>query len=1253
MNSAIYLKEGILTCLQSNDFRQIKIFYFNLKLEIVCVKTIEQDFPFETKIRTICFVKVNSENANKRVLCMILHQSTENMSYYKITLSQEGFTIENTLAKAINDKNQYKSVTKVQSAHNSTIMYQKADGELGLITFFIANDQIVLKKMCIMPNLFQIINSQSNIGDFCVELSEIGYIIFLVKESNWDTLLCYEITNLTKLSNTNSVDIIESFKSPKFQEIFIKSYDWIGCLARIPGSSQFCISSYNKKESTSPYLLEIKNCSNITLAYIKQYAPIKKIICIKSFFLAVFYSNNPNENHQSKLLLTQYKDEETSMQDNIKPVCIEDYRIFYYDEICLDNIEFSVINDNLFLHAMSYFNEMLVYKVINAEHLFSSKRPRQIESLQKPLGSSIDYSEMMSREKENSQWKIRNSKYFPKNKSCILLSSLGFTTELLSLKLKNSSDLHLIDVDYFNGIPLTVFDGFLLLSNQGFETSSSINSTIRFIISSSLLNLSLVLMFTFEINNVSSQNATKKLKIKVEDTNLLNIIQTDITKSMTSVISQTNEFDSSFDTPEIIGIVSGENLMNDLQICGNTTLKLVIFRNRINFYKSDYDLDKSTLLCEWDLVKYYGFDLELTDCCVTKNNLLLLFLTQIHIFTFSNNFDPSNFEKENITRKIYKLEYEMSKILSQDANTSNSLSSMGSGLKIWIKSDVQDYGEIMMLNELGNAEVQARVPTIENCDNSSVIYTCDILSFKSKSNKIICMTDIAGSTFIIVVLDDYLNSKKNKNYLHTRKDNIRCFFNKGSTNCNYFLAFNCNKRSVAICKYYDLQDMGEFDNLFDPLISLNYSIELNIDSLFSPIRILQTETNSFKLILKDSENYFYELDLFWNDFQIKLQQRKEKNTSDINTKAEKSLVKYIKGEYIDSKFVSESKSNLSSIAESKVLDVKVCLAIDTGNDQKILQINKELDTLHIINLETNFFQSFNVFIQEQVSTSNENGCKENYYNLLLKTTHTNNDQNFSQIKYRTLRNEGKVVESSQFDCKFLESEIIEDKLIYISNTFYIALVVDEISNNLNLVIFDIEKQTIDGKFTIGKYEKLNSPKSNFVDAKVLKYYKNSFDDKKETVKIILFFTNKVEILICEYPRNFVVTKRWDCGKSVQIHDIIDSSDCYLSDSIYFQANVTENSNNTNFLLEDSAIMVEKSIVIPNQEAKKPCLYEFILKMENNDYFCEAINISKDDEIKAVYPLIRENYKMSNLVINQENEVFIWKRNSEPLTKFKI
>ena len=65
-------------------------------------------------------------------------------------------------------------------------------------------------------------------------------------------------------------------------------------------------------------------------------------------------------------------------------------------------------------------------------------------------------------------------------------------------------------------------------------------------------------------------------------------------------------------------------------------MQLVVFRSKINFYKSDADIDQGSQICEWDLNKYYGFELELTDFAVSKNYLLLVLGRQIHAFQFSN-----------------------------------------------------------------------------------------------------------------------------------------------------------------------------------------------------------------------------------------------------------------------------------------------------------------------------------------------------------------------------------------------------------------------------------------------------------------------------------------------------------------------------------------------------------------------------------------------------------------------------------------
>ena len=101
MKSTFFCKEGILALLPAPAISQLKIFYFNLKLEIICVKTISYEPPkaptdsTTPQITSANFFIISSDPRDKKNyigLTLEFHTSPE-IFFYKLSLTSDNLNI--------------------------------------------------------------------------------------------------------------------------------------------------------------------------------------------------------------------------------------------------------------------------------------------------------------------------------------------------------------------------------------------------------------------------------------------------------------------------------------------------------------------------------------------------------------------------------------------------------------------------------------------------------------------------------------------------------------------------------------------------------------------------------------------------------------------------------------------------------------------------------------------------------------------------------------------------------------------------------------------------------------------------------------------------------------------------------------------------------------------------------------------------------------------------------------------------------
>jgi hypothetical protein len=158
-------------------------------------------------------------------------------------------------------------------------------------------------------------------------------------------------------------DPLQNNRDPKYQEIFVQTYNVIDFVAKIPGRSEFAVSSYNKdsRKPGCPYQIEIKNFNNELLQYLHLAEPVYKLICIKSFLCGFFgkiitkgpYSGTRDSNRKNsldcnKILLMKIgSSHDGETPENAELLPDSDYRVFFYDRIGFDEVIFSVLGENI------------------------------------------------------------------------------------------------------------------------------------------------------------------------------------------------------------------------------------------------------------------------------------------------------------------------------------------------------------------------------------------------------------------------------------------------------------------------------------------------------------------------------------------------------------------------------------------------------------------------------------------------------------------------------------------------------------------------------------------------------------------------------------------------------------------------------------------------------------------------------------------------------------------------------------------
>jgi hypothetical protein len=133
MKTTFFCKEGILALLSAPATSQLKIFYFNLKLEIICVKTIEYEPPKPSKDSTPAkitganFFIISSDPRDKKffIALSLEFETSPEIFFYRLTLTADNLNIT-TIAL---DKPQrfltvkYRTISRLQSSHNSSVLY--------------------------------------------------------------------------------------------------------------------------------------------------------------------------------------------------------------------------------------------------------------------------------------------------------------------------------------------------------------------------------------------------------------------------------------------------------------------------------------------------------------------------------------------------------------------------------------------------------------------------------------------------------------------------------------------------------------------------------------------------------------------------------------------------------------------------------------------------------------------------------------------------------------------------------------------------------------------------------------------------------------------------------------------------------------------------------------------------------------------------------------------------------------------------
>ena len=211
MKTTFFCKEGILALLSSPKISQFKIFYFNLKLEILCIKTIDyeppkslHDPPTESKkipppkIKAANFFIINSDPREKKTFIGLAleFKTSPEIFFYRLTLTPDNLNIT-TIAldapKKFSGIN-YRTITRLQSSHNSTLLYQKDSGEFGLMAFSITQkiqNILTTKQTCLETDIYQHFdNSEGKLASYSIEISTEGsetengprdrYIIFVI-----------------------------------------------------------------------------------------------------------------------------------------------------------------------------------------------------------------------------------------------------------------------------------------------------------------------------------------------------------------------------------------------------------------------------------------------------------------------------------------------------------------------------------------------------------------------------------------------------------------------------------------------------------------------------------------------------------------------------------------------------------------------------------------------------------------------------------------------------------------------------------------------------------------------------------------------------------------------------------------------------------------------------------------------------------------------------------------------------------------
>ena len=312
-------------------------------------------------------------------------------------------------------------LTKIQSAHNLSLLYQKQD-ELGILSVNILKQKNRIEYNFLQKDLRQKmpITCETYLGGTCIEISngndsnkssEKSLIFFMKNCPKWDTLLLWNCQ--------------ESLQ-PRVREIYAKNYDWIDYVCKIPGKPEFCITYQKSFE----YFLEIKNLKNESITLMRLYTPIERVICIKEFVFGIF----ENQNCNNVFIADASSTENNSFQKHMTT----DYDLMNYDDIL-----FNHMGDNFIFNGYSYHDDNICYKSMNVKNLeFTPKK--SYEHLFKTIGTNVSY---QATQKNGLGWKVNDSYFCYSKNELYLVNNFGLQNEILKFRVKNCTSLRKILLD--------------------------------------------------------------------------------------------------------------------------------------------------------------------------------------------------------------------------------------------------------------------------------------------------------------------------------------------------------------------------------------------------------------------------------------------------------------------------------------------------------------------------------------------------------------------------------------------------------------------------------------------------------------------------------------------------------------------------------------------------------------------------------------------------------------------------------------